>query len=109
MFINPISSSTNFDGRARLRLKDNSTAVIDVFNNSRNSIKKVSCNVWYKGKVLQQVEYKWKNGICYDHFLETDTTSDLSKKLKLDGEEGEMKVADTIFNAYLNELTGESD
>ena len=99
MQISPVSYNPNFNGVERLRLKDGSTLVINAINSKNGTLMKLSCNVWYKGKNLKQLEYSWPKGLRMEHF--DSAARKICDALNLPKtEENVDEVSGTVFSAH---------
>ena len=111
MHINSITNYSyqpKFNGEARMRLKDKSTAVINVQTNQNCDITDLTCDVWDKGKQLNHFDYQLDEGIDIDDIL-FSVVSKLSKKLGLTEDESKESLVECIFDAYIDDFTNTPD
>lgn len=104
MQINSITNSfqPNFNGITKLKLKDGSTAVLEVLTNDKKNIKSLVCTVWLNETCLNTYRYSWKYGVRIDRTHTTEMK--LGKQLGLTKKEAEGTLSDRIFGAYLDDI-----
>lgn len=98
MQIGPVSYnySPNFDGVARIRMQDGSTAVLNVLKNKKG-IYTISGDIYKKGKVVGNINHYNEKGFSVSKFLNIIQT--LAKQSNLPEDKAEEIIMDKLMIA----------